>query len=141
MVGGFAGREGGFLKSVEEEVEDENEEEEVEMEEEEERGHWVPTSFNLLTPRCGQYRCKASVTVEFVLDYLFSKLRVELFTLPNATIYTQLFALHICPLKQQSLSITFINTFTITTSLPRCPYFTNFTVFASSTPVRVNPRP
>jgi len=53
VVGGFAGREAGFLNSVEKEVEDENEEEEVEveMEEEEERGHWVPVSFNLLTPR------------------------------------------------------------------------------------------
>ena len=42
VVGGFAGREGGFLKSVEEE------------EELGEEGHWVPTSFNLLTPRCDQ---------------------------------------------------------------------------------------
>ena len=61
VVGGFAGREGGFLNSVEKEVE----------EGEEERGHWVPASFNLLTPRCGQYRCKASVTIEVVLVYLF----------------------------------------------------------------------
>ena len=74
MVGGFAGREGGFLKSVEEEVEEE--EEGVEEEEVEEKGgeegHWVLTSFNLLTPRCGQYRCKGSVTVEFVLFTFFS---------------------------------------------------------------------
>ena len=47
VVGGFAGREGGFLNSVEEEVE---------MEEKGvQEGHWVPTSFNLLTPRCCQY--------------------------------------------------------------------------------------
>ena len=43
VVGGFAGREGGFLNSVEEE------------EELGEEGHWVPASFNLLTPRYCQY--------------------------------------------------------------------------------------
>ena len=46
VVGGFAGREGGFLKSVEREEEGGGEE-----------GHWVPTLFNLLTPRCRRYRC------------------------------------------------------------------------------------
>ena len=36
VLGGFAGREGGFLNSVEEN----------------ELNDWIPTSFNLHTPRC-----------------------------------------------------------------------------------------
>ena len=39
VVGGFAGREGGFLESVEEK-------------EWNEKSNWVPTAFNLNTPRC-----------------------------------------------------------------------------------------